>query len=204
MARPTTTEVTSRPAIRGSRSRPLLVAEAPWTVCWYSGRNVTAPKSAKPTTNPIPETRAKLRLVNSFSDRTGSAARRSTTANAAQASAEPVDAVLGAVLGQVQLGHQDQQGEPAERQVDVEGPAPRQVVGDEATDQRAADHGDGHDAGEHALVLAPLPGRHQVADDGHHAHNQAARTQTLDRPEPDELHHVLRHARQRRPDQEQD
>lgn len=34
IARPTTSETTSMPNISGSSSRPLLVAEAPCTVCW--------------------------------------------------------------------------------------------------------------------------------------------------------------------------
>ena len=70
------------PSIIGSSSRPLLVADAPCTVCWYSGRKLIAPNIAKPSRKPIAETSAKLRLRNSPSDRIGSAARRSTKPNA--------------------------------------------------------------------------------------------------------------------------
>ncbi len=108
-----------------------------------------------------------------------------------QHGAEPVDAVLGAVARQVHPGGQDHQGQAAERQVDVERPAPRQVVGDEAADQRAGDHRDRHDAGDHALVAAPLAGRHQVTDDRHDADHQAAGAEALHGPERDELDHAV-------------
>ena len=79
------------------------------------------------------------------------------------------------------------EGDHAERQVDVEGPAPAPVVGDGAADQRAADHRERHDAGHHALVLAALPGRDQVADDRHDADHQTAGAEALDGAEADEL-----------------
>ena len=56
--------------------------------------------------------------------------------------------------------------------------------------------------GHHALVLAALPGRYQIADDRHHADHQAARAQSLDGAEADQLPHVLGHAAQHRADQE--
>ena len=105
--------------------------------------------------------------------------------------AEPVDPVLGAVLRQVHGGGQDQQRQAAERQVDVERPAPGEVVGDEAADQRAGDHRDRHDAGDHALVAAPLAGRHQVTDDRHHADHQAAGAEALHGAEADQLDHAV-------------
>ena len=70
------------PAIIGSSSRPELVADAPWTTCWYSGRKLIAPNIVKPSRKPTTAVSEKLRLRNNWRDRIGSGARRSTTTNA--------------------------------------------------------------------------------------------------------------------------
>ena len=54
----------------------------PWTTWRNVGRYVIAPNIAKPTTKLITAERVKVRMRNSFSGRTGSAARRSTGTNA--------------------------------------------------------------------------------------------------------------------------
>ena len=74
------------PLINGSSSNPLLVAEAPCTICWNCGRNVTAPNIASPVRKVSTMAAVKLRLVNSRSGRIGSATRRSTATNAPNAS----------------------------------------------------------------------------------------------------------------------
>ena len=51
----------------------------------------------------------------------------------------------------------DEQGGDAERDVDVEDPAPRQVVGEEAAEQRPGDARRAEHGAEVALVAAPLP-----------------------------------------------
>ena len=103
--------------------------------------------------------------------------------------AEPVDFVLGAPAWQVQEGDQDEQGGAREGDVHVEDPAPRGVVGDQATDQRTGDHGQCHDAAHHSLVLAPVPGGDQVADEGERPDHQTAGAKALERTEQDQLGH---------------
>ena len=83
-------EVRSTPAISGSSCSPLEVGDAPLTICWYCGRYVTAPNSEKPTTSPIRLQTVNTRLRNSDSGITGSAARRSTSANSARVTTAPI------------------------------------------------------------------------------------------------------------------
>ena len=51
MTCPPPRENTIAAIIIGISSRPLLVAEAPCTNCWYCGRNVMLPNIANPATN---------------------------------------------------------------------------------------------------------------------------------------------------------
>jgi hypothetical protein len=78
-------DVTMTPSIIGVSSRPLTVAEAPCTVCWYSGRNVIAPNIARPTRKLRAATREKFRIRNRCSGSIGSTARDSAHRNAATA-----------------------------------------------------------------------------------------------------------------------
>jgi hypothetical protein len=91
--------------------------------------------------------------------------------------------LLGAVLGQLQLDRQQRQGDEPDGQVHVEGPAPVEVVGDESADERTGDHRQRHHGGHQALVLTPLAGRDEVADDRHDVDHQAAGAEALDRAE---------------------
>jgi len=75
-------EVTITPTIIGVSSRPLTVADAPCTVCWYSGRKVNAPNIARPTRKLSPATSEKFRLRNRRSGSIGSVALASTSRNA--------------------------------------------------------------------------------------------------------------------------
>ena len=121
-----------------------------------------------------------------------------------QRRARVVDPVLDVRGAGVERDRDHHQRERAERQVDVEDPAPREVVDEEAAEQRA-DHGrDAEDSAEEALVLAPLARRDDVADDGHRRHDQAAAADPLEGAERDQLAHVLREPAQRRADQEDD
>ena len=158
---PATIEVTVTPSIIGVRASPLMVGDSPWTVCWYSGRNVIAPNMARPVRKVSAMVSEKFRFLNTCSGRIGSATRSSTTQNPAvaatastaeaddlgrgprvlgaapggqqdergrghgeQHAAEVVDPVADPLGGQVQGGHDVDQGRPADRQVDVEDPAP--------------------------------------------------------------------------------
>jgi hypothetical protein len=118
------------------------------------------------------------------------------------ATAEVVDLVADLLGRHVQDGEQVDQGRAAEREVDVEDPAPGEAVGDEAAGQRAADGGEHHHHHHVAHVAAAFPRRHDVAERGHRPDHQAAGPQALQRAEPDELLHVLRQAGQGRADQE--
>ena len=80
---PEISAVTVEPSIIGISIRPLCVGDRCCTVCWYSGRNVSAPNSARPSRKLIAMATEKLRLRNTLSGRIGSAARASMTRNAA-------------------------------------------------------------------------------------------------------------------------
>jgi hypothetical protein len=80
---PETIDVTRTPAIIGVMCSPELVGESPFVTCRYSGRNVTAPKSASPTTKPIALVTANTRFRNRDSGRIGSSARASQATKAA-------------------------------------------------------------------------------------------------------------------------
>ncbi len=75
VTRPATIETTSIAPSIGRSSSPELVADAPCTDCWYSGRNSVAPNITKPVMKPITDMRVKLRLRKMCSGMTGSAAR---------------------------------------------------------------------------------------------------------------------------------
>lgn len=62
----------------GRSSSPELVADAPWTDCWNSGRKSTAPNITKPAMKPTRDIRVKLRLRKMWSGTIGSAAFLST------------------------------------------------------------------------------------------------------------------------------
>ena len=82
---PETIDEISRPPITGSSCRPDAVGLSPRTTCWKSGRYVSAPKSAKPTTRPTVLQTTKTRLPNSDGGRIGSFAWRSTKTKATSA-----------------------------------------------------------------------------------------------------------------------
>ena len=95
---------------------------------------------------------------------------------------------------QDRAGHE--QGEDAERHVDVEDPAPGQVVGEEAAQQRAGDAGGPEDGAEEPLVAAALTGADDVGDDRHGQDDEPTGADALDGPEGDERAHRRGHARQ--------
>ena len=84
------------------------------------------------------------------------------------------------------------QGERADRQVDVEHPAPAQVVDEEPAKQRSDHARDAEHGAERALVLAALTGRDDVADDRLGQHDQAAAADALQGAERDQLAHAPR------------
>ena len=78
-------------------------------------------------------------------------------------------------------------GGEAERDVDVEDPSPRPVIGDEAAGQRAEYRSQSPDATEQALHIGALAQRIDVAGDGHRQRDQAARAQTLNGAKENQL-----------------
>ena len=98
----------------------------------------------------------------------------------------------------------DEEGHSADRDVDVEDPAPREVVDEDPAQQRSDDAGETEDGAEQADVLAPLPRRDDVTDDGLSAHHEAAAPEPLDRPEHDQFDQRVAQAGKYRPDQEND
>lgn len=113
-----------------------------------------------------------------------------------------VDDVPGRSGRDVQGGGDDHEGDRAERHVDVEDPAPAEVLGEDAAEQRSEDAGGAEDGAEQPLVAAALAGWHEVADDRHGEHHQPAAAQSLQGAETDELRHVLGDAAEHRAYQE--
>lgn len=108
----------------------------------------------------------------------------------------------GAAARNVQHGGDDGERDDADGDVDVEHPAPAEVVHEQPAEQRSEDARSAEDATEQPLVLAAFAGRHDIADDRHRQHDQTAAAQPLEGPEDDQLPHVLRDTAQHRADQE--
>ncbi len=107
----------------------------------------------------------------------------------------PVDLVGYPLDRDVQHGGHNEQGHDTERHVDVEDPAPGQVLGEQSAEQGAGNVGDAEDDTEVAHVPPPLPGRDDIAHDGLGPDHQPAGPDALDGPEGDELDHGLGQAR---------
>jgi hypothetical protein len=118
--------------------------------------------------------------------------------------AEVVDLVVHPAQVARHLAGHDGQRDRADGHVDIENPAPGQVVHEHAAQQRADDAADAEHGAEQADVLAPFPGRDDVPDDGLGAHHQATGTQPLDRAERDQHEHGVADPGQDRAGQEND
>ena len=86
----------------------------------------------------------------------------------------------------------DDQRDDADRDVDVEDPAPAGAVGEQAAEHGAEHAGRAEDGAEVALVAAALARRDDVADGGERERHQAAAAEALDGAEGDQLLDVLR------------
>ena len=116
---------------------------------------------------------------------------------------EPVDLVPHLVHAGVEDRADHPERDRADRQVDVEDPAPGEVVDEEAADQRPDHARNAEDRAEEALVAAALAGRDDVADHGDRGHDQPARAEALDRTEGNQLDHPVREPAQRRAGEEE-
>ena len=102
----------------------------------------------------------------------------------------------------VEVRHEHPGGEPAERDVDEEDPAPAEVLGEHPAEGRADHRGGAPDAGDVALHPGPLLDRVEVADhgDGHRQHRAGA--DALHGAGDDQRRHAPGHAAQHRAGQE--
>ena len=100
--------------------------------------------------------------------------------------------------GQLEHDRRQSQGADADRQVDVEDPAPGQLVREEAADQRPGHARHSEDGADVALIAAALSWRQDVADYRHRHREDAARAEPLDAARHDQLRHVLGNAREQR------
>ena len=92
---------------------------------------------------------------------------------------------------------QDDHGGHGERDADEEVPAPAGAVGEDAAQERAADHADAHDGPHEAHVPAPLARGDDVGDQDGAERGEAAGAETLERAHRDEHLGGLREARPR-------
>src|SRR5687768_10314314 len=92
--------------------------------------------------------------------------------------------------------------EDAEREVDVEDPAPGELRREVAAEQRAGDAGDAEDGAEDPLVAPAVARRDDVADDGLRGDHEPATAEALHGTEDDELQHRAAHAAEDGPDEE--
>jgi hypothetical protein len=101
--------------------------------------------------------------------------------------AQVVDLVLAADHRHLEGHRGHDQGGQADRQVDVEDPAPARPVGQPAAEQRPGHRRDAEHGPEVALVAAALAGRDDVADDAEGDREQPAAADALQGPEEDQL-----------------
>ena len=99
--------------------------------------------------------------------------------------------------------HEHEQGSRANRQIDVENPAPG-----ERLDKKTTQEGSGHaahpkDGAEHTLIASELPWRHDIGDDGLGEYEDAPTPQPLQGAEEDEFGHILAEATQRGTEEEE-
>ena len=95
------------------------------------------------------------------------------------------------------------EGSNAQGQIDPEYPAPREIIDEEAAQDRAADARRRPHAAQIALVAAALARRDHVGDDRLRHADEAAAAQPLQGACGDELRHVLRRGAQPRGDDEE-
>ena len=92
------------------------------------------------------------------------------------------------------------EGHDADRDVDVEDPAPAERVGEPAAERGSKHGGESEHRTHEALVAGALPRLEQVTDDRHTVRHHGAAADALDASEQDELEHLLRSAGRRRED----
>src|SRR5207248_11145637 len=99
---------------------------------------------------------------------------------------------------------QHAEGSDANRQIDVEDPAPRQMCREVAAEQRTGDAGKAEHSAKDSLVATAVTWWDDVAHDRLCRDNQPAAAESLHRAKEDQLRHVLSESAQRRADEKQD
>ena len=108
-----------------------------------------------------------------------SASRRDGRPGGEQDEAAVVDRVHPLLRPLRHRDRDDEEGEDADRQVDVEDPAPARVVDDEAAESRAGDRRGGERRADQPLVAATVARRDDHADGGEREWEEAARAEPL-------------------------
>ena len=119
-----------------------------------------------------------------------------------QAGPEIVDRVAHALGDRWQRHCENDERGDAERNVDEEDPAPGEMGGEEAADQRAGDAGDAKHRAEDALIAPTVAWRYHISDRRLGRHHQTASPEPLHRSESDQLGQVLREPAEDRADEE--
>ena len=96
----------------------------------------------------------------------------------------------------------DNESNRTDREVDVEDPAPREVIDEEPAEQRPNDAGEPENGAEEAHVAAAIARRDYVADDRLRPYHQPARAEALCGPKGDELDHRMAEPGKSGPDEE--
>src|SRR5688572_11930906 len=91
--------------------------------------------------------------------------------------------------------------EQAEREVDVEDPAPGEVRREVAAEEGSGDARHAEHCAEDALIPAAIARGDDVADDRLRRYHQPAPAEALDGAVDDELRHRAAHTAERRPDE---
>src|SRR5262245_16138499 len=120
-----------------------------------------------------------------------------------QGSAAVVDLMPPARVGRGQRCGNHEQGEQARGQVDVEYPAPRQVIDEKATKQRADDGGKTERGSEKSLVSPAFARGNEVPDHSNGSDDQPTAADPLQRPKQNELDYILGQPAQSEAQQEQ-
>ena len=105
---------------------------------------------------------------------------------------QPVNLMLAAFIAAVEYRADHQQREQAERQIDIEDPAPGGVLHQKTADQRADHRREAKNAAEQPLIATTIGGWDDVGDRRHADHHQAAAAEPLQAAHQHQLGHVLR------------
>ena len=117
---------------------------------------------------------------------------------------DPVDNRALAMVFEVEKRDDEAEGQAADWQIDVENPAPSDVLGKDATQDRADDGTDGVCPRNQPTVLTSLPQGQKIADDDFAEGNDASSSKTLHHTSCDEHSSAVCPSSQARPKHKKD